>query len=200
MVLKAIRSIVTSNFVKMAAALGIVSGLSGAALVYVYNYSLPKIEVNIAADTERAIKSIFPEVLEIKPGVEKDIFEVLDTDKNILGYAFLAEGSGYQGVIKLIVGVSPDVETMKGFEVIESQETPGLGAEITTDKFRGQFKALGLAHAIEYVKGQKPTMPYQIEAITGATISSRAVVNMLNSKISRVRELLFKKAAEEQKI
>ena len=100
----------------------------------------------------------------------------------------MPEGNGYQGLIKMVVGVDSQIKTMKGMEVLESQETPGLGAEIAVDPFKAQFSGLPITHQIEYVKNEKPTEPYEIEAITGATISSRAVVNILNKKIEQVRK------------
>ncbi len=106
----------------------------------------------------------------------------------MLGYAFLAEGNGYQGTIKMIVGVDIDISEIKGMEVLESQETPGLGAEIATRDFRKKFDGLPLAHKIEYVKNKKPDKPYQIEAITGATISSKAVVKIINDGVVKLKE------------
>jgi len=166
-------------------AVGIISGIT---LVFVYNYSKPKIEVNVAAETERAIRSIFSDVGSIEDTKEEEIFRVEDGNGKLLGYAFIAEGNGYQGIIKLIVGVDNTISSMRGIEVLESQETPGLGAEIAGEDFRKQFEGLPLTHPIEYIKNQKPQKEYQIEAITGATISSRAVVNMLNKSIKEIRE------------
>jgi electron transport complex protein RnfG len=126
-------------------------------------------------------------------GAEKGargIVEVVDKNKKLLGYAFKAEGNGYQGTIEIIGGLNADLTQMQGIEIVESQETPGLGAEIAGDNFRKQFVGLSVTHPIEYVKNQKPQQPYQIEAITGATISSRAVVNILNKRIEEVRKTI----------
>lgn len=174
----------------MIVALAAVGIVSGAVLVFVYNYSMPRITANVKAETERAIKNIFPEGAEVQDIRKDGIFKVTGTDGKFLGYAFTAEGNGYQGTIKLIVGIDADLSTIKGMEVLESQETPGLGAEIAGTQFRSQFEGLSLSHAIEYVKNKKPQAPYQIEAITGATISSRAVVKILNERIGEVRELV----------
>ena len=177
-----------SSVVKMISALTVVGVISGATLVFIYKYSFPKIQMNIKTETEKAVKNIFPQTANIEKTDMEGVSRVLDSDKKLLGYVFLAEGNGYQGAIKLIVGVDTKLSTMKGMEVLESQETPGLGAEIAGDKFRSQFAGLPLTHAIEYVKNEKPQKPYQIEAITGATISSRAVVNILNKRIKEVRK------------
>lgn len=174
----------------MMVSLSVVCVISSVILVFVYNYSIPKIEINIKEETKKAIETIFPDLDKVE-NVEGDkIFSVMDASGNLLGYAFLAESSGYQGTIKLVAGMDEGLSSLKGIEVLESQETPGLGDEIKSDKFRGQFKGLEATSAIEYVKNQKPSKPCQIEAITGATISSRAVVNALNSAIAEVRQVL----------
>ncbi|MFH1553121.1 MAG: RnfABCDGE type electron transport complex subunit G [Candidatus Omnitrophota bacterium] len=184
------KNIFKSDIIKMIVALTAVGIISGSTLVLVYNYAMPKIKINVSKETESAIKNIFPEADQIKSFKEKDVYQVLDKSGKLLGYAFVAEGNGYQGLIKLIVGVDSGVSKMQGMEVLESQETPGLGAEIASKDFRAQFEGLALDHPIEYVKNQKPDQPYQIEAITGATISSRAVVTLLNERIEEINKLL----------
>jgi len=179
-----------STALRMVCALLAVGLVSGAFLVLVYNYATPKIEVNKKSETKKAIMDIFPDAKDIKDMHNEEIFSVKDASGKILGYAFTAEGNGYQGTIKMLAGANADLTSMKGIEVLESQETPGLGAEIAEDKFRGQFNGLSITHDIEYVKNKKPEKPYEIEAITGATISSRSVVSILNEEIERVRKFL----------
>ncbi|MDP8259330.1 MAG: RnfABCDGE type electron transport complex subunit G [Candidatus Aadella gelida] len=172
-----------NSVLSMISALVIVGMISGYALVYVYKYATPKIEENIEKETKKAISSIFPGTVTIED--DKDMFKAIDAKGEVLGYAFLAEGNGYQGTIKLIAGADKEMKKLSGFEVLESQETPGLGAEIGNKAFKEQFRGLPLGKNIEYVKNRKPTKDNQIEAITGATISSRAVVNILNKKIRK---------------
>ncbi|MFC1570204.1 FMN-binding protein [Candidatus Omnitrophota bacterium] len=183
--------ILKSDFVKMVVALTVVGVLSGAVLILVYNYATPKIKVNVSKETDAAIKNIFPGTIDIKKTKYEGVYQITGAEGGKGGgYAFTAEGNGYQGVIKMIVGVDTGLTTLQGMEVLESQETPGLGAEIAVSPFKDQFKGLSIKHPIEYVKNQKPTEPYQIEAITGATISSRAVVNILNKKIVELKKEL----------
>lgn len=182
-----------NKVVQMIAALAAVGIISGITLVFVYNYSMPKIKVNISRETELAIKNIFPDVARtesIERAGRNAVFEVKDKNGKLLGYAFIAEGNGYQGTIKLLAGIDTELSTLQGMEVLESQETPGLGAEIASEDFRKQFKGLSVTQPIEYIKNRKPEKPYQIEAITGATISSRAVVTILNKKIKEIHKLL----------
>ena len=65
-------------------------------------------------------------------------------------------------------------------------ETPGLGNRIAEPKFEDQFKGLEITPRVEYIKNRKPEKPNQIQAITGATISSDAVVKNINNAVARV--------------
>jgi len=169
--------------------LTIVGLVSGGALAFIYNYANPLIINNQKSETEKAIYKIFPEGKSFKRENIKElvVFKVKDKQGKLLGYSFLAEGNGYQGKIKMMVGINPGLENLLGIEIIESQETPGLGQEITNDDFKNQFKNLKTIPKITYVKNRKPTKTGEIEAITGATISSRAVVSILNKVVKDIR-------------
>ncbi len=86
-----------------------------------------------------------------------------------------------------MAGIKPDLETLVGIEILESQETPGLGQEITGDEFKAQFKGLMVLPEITYVKNKLPERPNEIQAVTGATVSSSAVCSILNEKIEKLR-------------
>jgi len=182
------------NTIKMIAVLTTLGFLSGAALVFIYNYASPRIAQNQKNETEQAIYKIFTDgkSYDTKKIGEDDIYSVKDANGKLLGYAFPAEGNGYQGEIDILVGIQPDLETLEGIEILDSQETPGLGQEITTEQFEGQFKGLKVSPSIGYVKNQKPANPNDIEAITGATVSSKAVVTILNDRIAKLKEELKK--------
>ena len=89
------------------------------------------------------------------------------------------------------MGVDPEISAIQGIEILESQETPGLGAEILGNKFKNQFRNLSISEAITYVKNKKPEKPGEIEAIAGATISSRAVVSIINKKIEEIKRQML---------
>lgn len=182
-----IKRIVNSDVFKMVTALSVVGIISAVSLVFVYSYSLPKIIENTNKATQNGIKQLFPDAGKITKTSMDGVFEVEDANGQALGYAFTSVGNGYQGPINIIAGVDPDINKMIGMEVLDSQETPGLGAEIAGD-FRKQFSGLSVEGDITYLKNKKPEKPGEIEAITGATISSRAVVNMLNKSIQDLRE------------
>jgi len=79
-------------------------------------------------------------------------------------------------------------ERILGIDILESQETPGLGAKIDEDLFKNQFRGKE-KFPLKLVKLKKP-QEEEIEAITGATISSRAVVNLVNSLVEELKEFI----------
>jgi len=179
-----------NNTLKMIIVLTLVGFISGTTLVFTYKYASPLIIENQNKEMERAIFSIFPDAktYDEKSADDSGVFVVKDKSGKTLGYAFTAEGNGYQGTITLMAGIKTDLETLVGIEVLDSQETPGLGQEITTDSFRSQFRGLKVSPEITYVKERKPDKPNEIQAITGATISSRAVCEILNDRIEKLKE------------
>jgi electron transport complex protein RnfG len=175
--------------------LTLVSLFSGACLVGVYNATAGKIADNQAKATSAAVFKIFATAKTTKKIEKKDmeIFLVSDVKGTNLGYAFTCAGNGYQGEIKIMVGIQTDYSKLIGIEILESQETPGLGQEIVEDNFKNQFKQLNTAPKIIYVKGEKPDQPNEIETITGATISSKAVVAIINKGIENFEKAMGSK-------
>jgi Na+-translocating ferredoxin:NAD+ oxidoreductase RnfG subunit len=86
----------------------------------------------------------------------------------------------------MMVGIDNQFEKLQGMKVLYQIETPGLGNKIEFDDFRNQFKGLEVKPQIGYVKNKKPDKPNDIQAITAATISSVAVVKILNKKIKKM--------------
>ena len=160
-------------------------------LSVVYGLANTKIEKNKEKQVEEALTTLAPQAAEIKVITieEEIIYKLFDQKKNLIGYGFIASGQGYQGKIKMLVVSDPSLHYLKGIEVVESLETPGLGAKIQESAFKKQFKDLDINNEISYTKGDIEKKS-QIKAITGATVSSRAVVNTLNKRIKRIRELI----------
>lgn len=123
------------------------------------------------------------------------IFVGYDGAGELVGFAIPAVGMGYQDRIRLLYGYHPERQAIVGLQVLESRETPGLGARIRTDpEFLANFDALavtlnasgeGLAHPIELNPPRQERRPWQIDAITGATVSSRAVAEILRQSTAR---------------
>lgn len=151
----------------------------------------PKIEFNLKKLIEDTILNLAPQATMIEPvaGTKDTLFELKDREGKLMGYAFLAEGQGYQGTIQILATVDPTFKILGGIEIIESRETPGLGSKIKKDSFRQQFKGLNISRPIECIKIKKEEKKdNQITAITGATVSSKAVVNILNKRIEELRQ------------
>jgi len=148
-----------------------------------------KTKANAKEKIKTAIVNLAKEAVIIKEIKIDDeiIYNLLDKFDNSIGYAFSAQGQGYQGKIKLLAVANPSLGFLAGIEVVESLETPGLGAKIQESAFKEQFNKLSILNEIELLK-QEPTKGSQIKAITGATVSSRAVVNILNKRLEKLKE------------
>ena len=112
---------------------------------------------------------------------EQPIYGGYDDDGGFIGYAIPGAGPGFQDTIGLLYGYQPDRQLVIGMEVLESRETPGLGDKIYKDAdFVANFKELLVEPEIVAVKKGKKSKPNEVDAITGATISSKAVVRIIN--------------------
>lgn len=171
--------------------LSIVGIISGAALVSVYQYTHPLIEKNKEEALQRAIFEVLPRAKSYDTITKKGkvIYRGLDSSGALVGYALVGEGAGYQGVIIVMIGIDPGLNNTIGIEILESVETPGLGAKITSPWFKDQFNNLKILPLVELIKNKLPFKPNQVQAITGATISSQAVVDIVNKTIKQAREI-----------
>ena len=203
----------------MIRALGGIGVLCALLIVLTFQATLPVITRNKAEALERAIFKVLPgatkrttfEIMDGQlrpvaadavpaPGTER-VYVGYDADGALVGVAIEAAGQGFQDVIRLLYGYAPQRQQVIGMEVLESKETPGLGDKIIKDaNFVANFAALdvtlaadgkGLAHAVEAVKNGKKVQPWQIDGITGATISSVAVAKIIHTSTSRVVPILM---------
>jgi len=121
---------------------------------------------------------------------ETDIYNVLDAASSRTGFAFVAVGAGFADKIKLVIAVDSRCEKLFGFKVLSSNETPGFGSKIKEDYLGKQFRQAP-AGGLELVKvGNAEVVDSQIVAITGATVSSEAVVDIFNTYIDKIKEQL----------
>ncbi|MFH1826139.1 MAG: FMN-binding protein [bacterium] len=167
-----------NKLIKMIVVLTVIGLISGGILAYVYQWAQPKIIINQIRETDAAVFKVVPGTGSYKEKTKGDViyFECFSETGTMTGYAILCQGNGYQGVIKMMVGVNADFSKFTGLNVLEQMETPGLGAKIAEAKFRQQF--IGLS-------AQKPLDLVMVKPITGATISSAAVVNIINKNIEQ---------------
>lgn len=140
--------------------------------------------------------------LTILSGVEGSgprLFAGYDGSGNFLGVVIEASGRGYADVISAMYAYSPRRQAITGFKVVDMKETPGLGDRIGSDKdFARNFDSLDVAsspggtlvHPVTVVKHGTKKNPWEIDALSGATISSRAVGRMLDQSIRSVAPVI----------
>lgn len=167
----------------------------------------PKIEQNKINKRNRLVGALLPEAKNFVPTEEEIIIESLQGQKETVetfkamsdsnecvGWSFNAIGPGFADKIELVVAVDKDFENLKGFDVLSSNETPGFGNQIKFDYFRDQFKgapAEGLK--LETSGDSTKTGDAEIIAISGATISSEAVVDIISNAITQIKNQIKKK-------
>lgn len=183
-----------------------VASLSGILIVLVYQWTLPTIKANKAIALRNSVFEVLPRTermvtfrLEpdgsLTPLAGEDekavkFYAGYTADNRLSGVAMEARGQGFQDVIKVIYGYSPRDKNVIGMRVLESKETPGLGDKIGFDPlFLANFTDLdvrldpsgkGLLHPIKVVKKGRRQEKWQIDSITGATISSKAIGKLMN--------------------
>ena len=119
-----------------------------------------------------------------------DVYKAV-TGEDCFGWTFNAVGPGFQDKIELIIAVDKDFKTIAGFDVLASNESPGTGDKIKEIEFRKQFEDKSAAK-LELIKSGE-AKDNKILAISGATISSEAVVKIINHYIKEVREEMQRK-------
>ena len=115
------------------------------------------------------------------------------TDGQLAGWVAKTAGQGYADKIEMLIGFDPQVDKITGIFVLDQKETPGLGNKIVTDEWRGQFVSKATDQPLAAVKG-KAKAGNEIDAITGATISSKAVTDIINTAVKDLRNPLIEKA------
>ena len=136
--------------------------------------------------------------LEIAQGIQGDaprLFAGYDAGGRLLGVVVETSDRGYADVISAMYAYDPDKKIVTGFKVVDMRETPGLGSRIGTDPdFNANFKALDASedHPIATVKHGTKKNPWEIDAISGATISSRAVGRALQKGVASSAPVIAK--------
>ena len=189
-----------SKTAKMIIVLTVITGLSGAILSSWDGVTKPLIEHHKLEALKAAISDVLPtydyyDELEIE-GTTLYIGRIENQDTPV-GIAFKTEGSGFQGKISIMLGIEPTFTSITGMKVLEQIETPGLGTKIVEDPsnksnplwFSEQFVGVNIFPQINVVKNVKPSTSNEIQAISGATISSKAVVLILNENIQNTKNI-----------
>lgn len=187
----------------------IITGAVCAAIIALaFVITAPIIERNKATSIEHAIHAVLPAahrsivyaltdtdhfspITHTGNETNEHVFVGYDKSGKFVGFAMEAQSRGYQDTIRLLYAYAPERDAIIGLVVLENRETPGLGDRIVKDSaFARNFAALDvrlandgqqLLNPIQVVRHGTKSAPSQIDAITGATVSSRAVGTALSN-------------------
>lgn len=178
-------------------------------IVLIYEGTKPLIKVNKAEALEAAIFRVVPGAERSQAFVYEEgkgfspvegqtaegevVYATYDTQGKLAGIGLTGAGQGYADIIRILYGYDPQEEEVVGFYVLESKETPGLGDKIEKDPvFLANFEAMDvslegdkLRNPVVTVKSGEKEHPWQVDGITGATISSRAIGNILDESVEK---------------
>ena len=187
------------NAVKSVITLTVITVVAGLLLGYVYEITKDPIAAKAQETKFNAYRAVFPAAADFKEAAGADpskASEILNasgfTDERIdeclaavdssgtpLGYVLTVTTSrGYGGDITVSMGVSSE-GVLNGIEILDISETAGLGMKADTDQFKGQFKEKKVSQ-FNYTKSGA-SAEYEIDAISGATITTNAMVNAVNA-------------------
>lgn len=198
----------TTPTAAMIRTLGLVSTLCGMIIVGAYFGTFDAVQANKRLALEREVFKVFPAAKSMTPfhalpagGVAEagsgeapagavKFYAAYGEDGKLVGIAAEGAAKGYADTVRILFGYVPDCRCVTGFGVVAMRETPGIGDKILTDaEFRANFKALdvklnaelsALANEVKAVKHGTKAHPWQVDAIAGATITSRAVGKAIN--------------------
>jgi electron transport complex protein RnfG len=117
-----------------------------------------------------------------------EVFKAMSEADECVGWSFNAIGPGFADKIELVVVVDQNFEKLIGFDVLSSAETPGFGNQIKFDYFQDQFKGAPAEGLQLTTSGDNTKIDSEIIAISGATISSEAVVDIISNAITQIKK------------
>lgn len=206
-----------SNDKKMIFAMASIGIICALLIVVTFEGTKTTIEENKAKALEAAVFQVIPGITKTKtfqlnpdqtftemttndPNVQK-VHAGYDDNGQFKGIAFQGSGKGYGDLLSLLFGYDPEQQKIVGFYVLESKETPGIGDKIEKDPFLSIMKTMDVAvndahttlkNEIKTVKNGEKKNAWEIDAITGATITSRAVGNILNTSSNKWVPVIYK--------
>lgn len=175
------------EIIKTSLILFLITAVSAGLLAAVNSKTAPIIEANELLKKQEAMRLVLPEA----DGFDTDNLVSDKTDKmiteiykasNDIGYAVMASPLGYGGEISMAVGISSNGK-VTGVDIISNSETAGLGAKCTDAAWLAQF--VGKSDEISVVKTN--AKDNQIDAISSATITSKATTSGVNAALKAVK-------------
>jgi len=200
----------------MLRALGVIAMVSGLLIALAYEWTAPIIAEGRRLATEKAVLALIPGAVsqrafilapeglvatEVGQGqTGEPLYAAYDAQGQLKGVAITGTGHGYAGPVEVMFAYDPTRQAIVASKVQKSNETPGFGDKLDTDPvFLKNFVALdarldaeggALANAILTVKHGTKSQPWQIDAITGATLSSRAMGKAANQAAQRAAPVI----------
>jgi electron transport complex protein RnfG len=196
--------------------LGLVATICGVLIVSSYEGTLDAVNANKKIALERAVFQVIPGAAKVEeyyatsagiqpatgptPEGGAKFYAAYDKAGAIKGIAAEGASKGYADVVRVLFAYDPAKQVINGIGVISMRETPGIGDKIYTDKaFLKNFEALDvklaadmktLANAVKVVKHGTKQNAWEIDAISGATVTSKAVGRGINESAQKLLPLL----------
>jgi len=167
--------------IKYGLILGLICFLSSSVLAVVNGITEQKIKLQKEKEESLALKEALPESASFKPAFQEAqiiYYTAYDSEDKLNGFVIKSQGKGYSANIDVLAGLNLNLEVVN-VRILSQNETPGLGNRIAEAPFLEQFK------------GKNLDSFSQVQAITGATVSSGAVINALKNRISELKEKLL---------
>jgi len=181
--------------------LGIICFAAAALLAVVNAMTSGRIQAQADAELRQSLQEVMADGVRFEPvsaNGQTLYYKVLASDNRVIGAAFKASAKGYSSRIDTIVGMKPD-GTINAVKIVSQQETPGLGSRITEiadtlslwDFFRGRRRQAGSRPWFQaQFDGKAVSEIATVQAITGATISSQAVIDSVKHKAEHIQAVL----------
>ncbi|MBR4890944.1 MAG: RnfABCDGE type electron transport complex subunit G [Clostridia bacterium] len=182
------------NPIILSTVLLVISVIVAFLLSFTNSITIDKIEENKIQEQNLAKQEVLPEAknfleAEVKDetGLVRALFEGFDENEQTVGYCVRVTPYGYGGELDIIVGIKAD-DTVSGIKVTSHSETPGLGAKVMDEEFPSQFNGKETSEPLSVIKNGTPKKN-EIVAISGATITSKAVKDGVNAAMSAVKAI-----------
>ena len=188
-----------NDYLRYALILTVICLAAAGLLSVVHRVTQPRINAQRLAEEQRSLKDVFPDAAAFEPvreGEEILYYNALDRQKRVVGYAFKAVRRGYSSDIVTMAGMTPDGRIVR-IKILSQNETPGLGARIAEviqketfwDVVLRRVKVLSQPRPWfqERFDGQDAAaLSGTVDAITGATISSSAVIASVQERAAEI--------------
>ena len=184
--------------VKMVLFVLVLGTILSSALISVNTFTTPLIERNQAIKLQKTILSAFDYSYTLE-----NLEETYNKNITVIGegeslyyqaenglLAFPYKGKGFQGEITGVIAMESDIKTISGLAILSQVETPGLGSRIGEEAFLGQFPGQKFNPQLIYTSAGSADSENEIDGISGATLSSKAIINILNDNIVLINKIM----------